>query len=126
MNAEELVGLISHFDLSWHKLRRNLVYDREAGLEGTMFGGQDPITVMKAAVAVRRQIVDEMLDEVMDTICAEVGGEFVRDQTPDIVFHFSPGHSAECNAFPGRGHCLRHPAMSKNCAEGVGVDSAVW
>ena len=26
VNADELVGLLSHFDMSWHTLRQNLVY----------------------------------------------------------------------------------------------------
>ena len=61
MNSNELVGLISHFDMSWPKLRQSLVYERGAGLEATPFRGQDPIAVMKAAVSRRRQVVDAML-----------------------------------------------------------------
>ncbi|MEO5742459.1 MAG: hypothetical protein ABIS29_17880 [Vicinamibacterales bacterium] len=91
MNSEELVSLISHFDLSWHTLRRKLVYDRGAGLEATVLRGQDPLAVMKAAVACRRQIVDEMLGEVVDTLCVAAGGEFVRDKTSKARYRVDAG-----------------------------------
>jgi len=91
MNSDELVGLIAHFDMSWHKLRQNLVYERGAGLEGTVFRGQDPIAVMKAAVSGRRQVVDAMLDEVMDALCAAAKGEFVRDKTSRARYRVDAG-----------------------------------
>ena len=91
MNSDELVGLISHFDLSWHKLRQNLVYEGGTGLDSTAFSGQNPIAVMKAAVACRRQIVDAMLDEVVDALCAEANAPFVRDKTSKARFRIEAG-----------------------------------
>jgi len=91
MNAAELVGLIAHFDRSWDKLRRNLVYQHGTGLEGTVFGEQDPIALMKAAVACRRQVVDAMLDEVVDDLCAAATGEFVRDPTSRTRYRIEAG-----------------------------------
>jgi hypothetical protein len=91
MNSDELVGLIEHFDKSWHKLRQNLVYEHGTGLEGTVFRGQDPIAIMKAAVSTRRQVVDALLDEVVDALCAEVKGEFVRDQTSTARYRVEAG-----------------------------------
>ena len=91
MNAEELVGLISHFDMSWHRLRQNLVYEGGTGLDSTAFSGQNPIAVMKAAVACRRQIVDAMLDEVVDALCAEANAQFVRDKTSMARFRVEDG-----------------------------------
>ena len=81
MEVADLVGLLSHFDQSWHALRRHLVYEDGARLAETAFRGQDRIAVMTSAVGCRRQIVDTMLDEVLDGLAAARSGEFVRDKS---------------------------------------------
>ena len=46
---------------------------------------------MKAAVACRRQIVDAMLDEVVDALCAAANAQFVRDKTSKARYRIEAG-----------------------------------
>jgi hypothetical protein len=46
---------------------------------------------MKAAVACRRQIVDAMLDEVVDALCAAANAQFVRDRTSKARYRLDAG-----------------------------------